>query len=157
MKYRSATLLALAILVFGSAMPGLAASPRQAISVPEGVRVPTWTQLSPRQREDLARFAPEWDRMPASRRVAILERYARWQQASPQARETWREGERNFQQMSPVQRQQMRRSLAAVRELPPEKQRHLRRLWQSLSPEQRRAWLERGGPGLSPPPRMGQP
>lgn len=120
--------------------------------IPEGVRVPAWNELSPQQREDLARFQSNWDRMPASRRVAILERYSRWQQASPQARETWRDGERNFQQMSPLQRQQMRRSLAAVRELPAEKQRYLRRLWQSLSPDQRRLWLERGGPGLSPPP-----
>lgn len=135
----------------------LAMSPSQAVAIPEGVHVPTWNELPPRQRKDLARFQPNWDRMPASRRVAILERYARWQRASPQARETWREGERNFQQMSPLQRQQMRRSLAVVRELPPEKQRHLRRIWQSLSPEERRLWLERGGPGLSTPPGADRP
>ena len=147
MKFLAAAALALALLASAPV-----AAQRGDIAVPDGVRVPEWKELSPRQREDLARFGPNWDRMPASRRVAILERYARWQQAAPQARETWREGERNFMQMSPLQRQQMRRSLAAVRELPPEKQRHLRRIWQSLSPEERREWLERGGPGLSPPP-----
>ena len=152
MKFSRALLCGLALLLAAPA-PGVAATQRASIAVPEGVQVPAWKDLSPRQREDLARFQGNWDRMPASRRVAILERYARWQQASPQARETWREGERNFQQMSPLQRQQMRRSLAVVRELPPEKQRHLRRIWQSLSPEERREWLERGGPGLSPPPR----
>ncbi len=146
--------LALQLTAFA---PAWAMAPEQQPSVPDGVRVPAWKDLSAQQRDDLARFETAWDRLPASRRVAILERYARWQQASPQARETWREGERNFMQMSPLQRQQMRRSLAAVRELPPEKQRHLRRLWQSLSPEQRRAWLERGGPGLSPPPRPDRP
>ena len=151
MTFSRALLLVVALLL-AAFVPGSAMATRQVAAVPDGVQVPAWKDLSPRQREDLARFQPNWNRMPASRRVAILERYARWQQASPQARETWREGERNFLQMSPLQRQQMRRSLAVVRELPPEKQRHLRRIWQSLSPEERRLWLERGGPGLSPPP-----
>lgn len=124
-----------------------------SVSVPEGVRVPRWNELSAAQRSDLARFEQHWDQMPASRRVAIMERHARWQRESPRARETIREGERNFQRMTPRQREMMRRSLAAVRQLPPAEQRRLRHRWQSMTPQERSRWLERGGPGIAPPPR----
>ena len=63
-------------------LAGLLASPAQALpaaswqddaanaSVPKGVRVPSWGELSATQRSDLARFERHWDQMPASRRVA---------------------------------------------------------------------------------------
>lgn len=124
-----------------------------SVGVPEGVRVPGWKDLNPTQQADLARFEQHWDQMPASRRVAILERHARWQRESPRARETIREGERNFQRMTPRQRDMMRLSIAAVRKLPPAEQRRLRRHWQSMTPAERSRWLERGGPGIAPPPR----
>ena len=36
--------------------------------------------------------------------------------------------------------------------LPEDERRALRARWRSLSPEQRRAWLEAGGPGIVPQP-----
>ena len=123
------------------------------VAIPQGVRVPAWHELTPTQQRDLAAFAGRWDGLPASRRVAILERWQRWQSVPPEQRETLRRGERNFQSMSPPLRAQMRRSLAAIAELPPDEQRRLRRIWRELSPQQRREWLERGGPGFVPPPR----
>ena len=129
---------------------------RRVATVPEGVQVPAWNELSPDQRRDLAHLAQRWDQLPASRRVAILERWQRWRALPPAQRETLRRGERNFRSMSPEMREQMRRSLAAVGRLPPEQQRRLRQLWRELTPEQRRRWLERGGPGLSPPPPLSQ-
>lgn len=150
----------LAACLFGllvSSMQVLAVAPWQddvgSVVIPEGVRVPDWDELSPSQRDDLARFERLWDQMPASRRVAILERRARWQRESPRARENIREGERNFQRMTPRQREMMRLSIAAVRRLPPIEQRRLRHRWQSMTPQQRSRWLERGGPGIAPPPR----
>ena len=122
-------------------------------SVPEGVRVPGWNELSATQRNDLARFEQHWDRMPASRRVAILESHQRWQGESPRTRQTIREGERNFQRMTPRQREMMRRSIAAVRSLPAAEQRRLRHRWRSMTPRERSRWLERGGPGIAPSPR----
>jgi len=151
--------------LLAACLAGLLAGPVQALpdatwqddagtaSVPEGVRVPNWNELSAAQRNDLARFEQHWNRMPASRRVAILERHARWQHESPRMRETIREGERNFQRMTPRQREMMRRSIAAVRTLPPAEQRRLRHRWKSMTPAERSRWLERGGPGIAPPPR----
>jgi hypothetical protein len=152
MQSRTRALLLVAVLA-AVAAPSLAYAQSEAAPIPQGVRVPAWKQLSPAQRRDLARLADRWDTMPASRRVAILERWQRWQSIPPEQRETLRRGERNFQSMPAPLRAQMRRSLAAVAELPPAEQRRLRATWRSLSPELRREWLERGGPGFAPPPR----
>jgi hypothetical protein len=84
--------------------------------------------------------------------VLLLERYEHWRQWSPERRRAVREGLRNYREMSPQQRQEMRRSLRALRMLDPAARERLREQWRSLTPEQRRAWLHAGGPGLAPPP-----
>ena len=45
----------------------------------------------------------------------------------------------------------MRRAFRAVRALSPVQQQRLRALWRDMNPEQRRDWLERGSPGITPP------
>jgi hypothetical protein len=122
-------------------------------ATPPGVRVPAWKELDAGQRADLASFAGRWDRLPASRRVQILERYDRFKSLPPEKQTALREGAINFQQMSPPQRQKMRESLQALRTLPPDEQRDLRRQWQAMTPEQRRTWLDDGGPGVTPAPK----
>jgi len=139
-------LLALAVL----STPVAWASPGD---VPAGVKVPAWHELDAHQQTDLARFSDHWDRMPASRRVQILERYERWKAMPEERREALRGGVQNFQEMSPDQRQKMRRSLQVVRSLPPPEQRVLRERWQRMTPQQRRRWLDAGGPGIAPPPK----
>ncbi len=125
----------------------------QPSSVPQGVSVPSWKQLSAEQQKDLQNFSQRWDSMPASRRVQILERYERWKSLPPKQREALREGAQNFQEMTPKQRQNMRESMRYIRTLPPEEQKRLRRFWTTLTPQQRTQWLEDGGPGIAPEPK----
>ena len=121
--------------------------------LPDGpVVAPAWSQLTPKQQADLDWLERDWDQMPAHRRARILHRWERWQGLSPEEQQRLREGRRNYREMSPRQRERMRESWRALHALPPEEQHRLRALWRSLSPEQRREWLERGGPGLAPPP-----
>ena len=122
-----------------------------AASLSQESRSPAWRDLSGQQRADLAQFARSWDGMSERRREIILRRHARWQQLPEHSRETLREGARNFARLTPPLREKMRLSIIAVRSLPLEEQRQLRRLWRSLTPRQRRDWLERGGPGIAPP------
>lgn len=129
------------------------AQPPARSTPPPGVAVPSWNQLDAQQRRDLAEFSDRWDRMPASRRVQVLERYERWRELPPEKREALRDGWRNFREMSPRQREQVRQSFDALRRLPPEEQRRLRGIWQGMNPQQRRAWLKAGGPGVAPPPQ----
>lgn len=128
--------------------------------VPAGVTVPTWSQLSPAQREQLAPMAEHWDTMPASRRVRALERLerkARWEAMTPEEREKIREGARNFRDLPPELKEKMRISMATMRGLPEDERKRLFGLWRSMDPAQRRAWLETGGPGISPPPAAASP
>jgi hypothetical protein len=140
------------MLLSGPALGWRQAPERTPVPVPDGVRVPAWRELTATQRADLSDYAERWDRLPASRRVAILERHARWQQASPETRQKLREGQRAFRRMSPEQRQAMRRSMTVVRSLPADERRQLRELWRAMSPQARSEWLDRGGPGVAPPP-----
>lgn len=128
---------------------------RESPRVPEGVQVPAWNELGDKQREQLAPLAAQWDGMPASRRVRALERLERrerWEAMTPEQREKLRKGARNFRDLPPELREKMRASMQAMRELPEDERRQLWEVWRSRSPEQRRAWLQAGGPGLAPPP-----
>jgi hypothetical protein len=128
---------------------------RGAHRIPEGVRVPAWNELGEQQREQLAPLAEQWDQLPASRRVRALERLdrrERWESMTPEQREKLRKGARNFRDLPPELREKMRTSMQAMRELPEAERKQLWEIWRSRSPEQRRAWLEAGGPGLAPPP-----
>lgn len=125
-------------------------------TVPAGVVVPSWDELSPEQRKHLARHAQDWDTLPASRRVHALERAerrARWEAMPPEQRERLRQGMRNYRDMSPEQREQARQAMRVMHGLPAQQREALKKKWRSMSPEQRRAWLETGGPGISPPPQ----
>lgn len=125
------------------------------VVVPQGVSVPTWAQLSPDQQKALASMQARWDEMPASRRVMALERLERrqrWEAMTPEQREKIREGMRNFHDLPPEMKDRMRASMQALRALPEDQRRTLFERWRQLSPEQRRAWLETGGPGISPEP-----
>ena len=127
-----------------------AAQARPALHGP--VTAPSWGQLSPRQQADLSWLERDWDGMPAERRARILKRWERWQGLPPDQQRRLREGRRNYREMSPRQREHMRESFRALRQLPPEEQQRLRALWRDMTPEQRREWLKRGGPGVAEPP-----
>ena len=122
---------------------------------PAGVVVPDWNELSPAQQETLARLRDHWDQLPASRRVRALEwveRKARWDAMTPEQREKLRAGARNFRDLPPELREKMRASMDVVRQLPEPERRELKERWRAMDPEQRRRWLEAGGPGVAPPP-----
>ena len=158
MSKRLAT-AAIALLLALGAMPAQARpddAPRHHHDpVPEGVAVPSWAELSPPQQEKLAPLREGWDQMPASRRVRALERMerrARWEAMTPEQRERLRHGARNFRDLPPELRETMRASMQRIHLLPEAERRQIKERWRAMDPEQRRKWLEAGGPGLVPPP-----
>lgn len=131
-------------------------SHRRPPPVPEGVSVPAWSDLSPKQQQALAPLRESWNTLPASRRVMALERAerrARWEAMTPEQRERMREGMRNYRDLPPPLREKMRESMRVLHALPDAERKALRARWRQLSPEQRRAWLEAGGPGIAPEPK----
>ena len=81
-----------------------------------------------------------------------MERRARWDAMTPEQRDRLRHGARNFRDLPPELREKMRESMQVVRQLPEDQRRGLKERWRAMDPEQRRQWLEAGGPGLAPPP-----
>lgn len=158
MSRRVAPVLVALALVFSA--PGATAHSQEAqgrphAPIPDGVAVPSWSELSGAQQEKLAPLRERWDQMPASRRALALERAerrARWDALPPGERERLRDGARNFRDLPPELREKMRESMLVVRQLPEAQRRELKQRWRAMDPEQRRQWLEAGGPGLAPPP-----
>lgn len=118
---------------------------------PPPADVPEWNRLTPDQQRRLQWLRERWHDLPPARRVRALERLRRldrWAELGPEDRARLREGARNFRDLPPELKARMRASFAAIHALPePDRQRLLQR-WRTLTPGQRRAWLEAGGPGL---------
>lgn len=147
--------LLLALATTGACAHSDNAPHRAHARVPEGVVVPTWAELSPQQQETFAPLRENWDQMSASRRVRAMERAerrARWEAMTPEQRERLLHGARNFRDLPPELREKMRASMERVHQLPDGQRRELKQRWRAMDPEQRRTWLEAGGPGVAPPP-----
>ncbi|MDX1625015.1 MAG: DUF3106 domain-containing protein [Wenzhouxiangellaceae bacterium] len=120
----------------------------------------SWDELTEAQREALAPWAEQWPALDEKARQRLVEGAERWATLSPEEREEvrerferWRalpEDERaeireraeRFENLPPAQRERLQRTLRQLRQLPPRQRAALRSRWESMSPEQRRAFLE---------------
>lgn len=137
----------------GALMMMLALAFANAASAAPPAELPSWEQLTPDQRETLsAPLRERWNQGAYDQRLRWLQHARRWQQLSPQERATARQGLRAYRQADPATREKLREVFKNLRDATPEQRAALRDKWRSLSPEQRRAWLQAGGPGVAPPP-----
>lgn len=122
-----------------TAGPALAAPPAPA-------PLPAWDQLSPAQR-DLV-IAPLRDRWNADPQVRerLFQHAQRWQQLTPQQRARMRHGLGKWEHMDPQQRETMRALFHKMRDLTPEQRTALREQWRSMTPQQRREWVDANRP-----------
>lgn len=133
--------ITLALLLAGTAH---AAPPRE---------LPNWDQLTPEQRDALsAPLRERWNQGAYEQRLRWLQHAQRWQQLTPEERRSARQGLRAYRQADPETREKLREVFKNLRSATPEQRNALREKWRSLSPEQRRAWMQAGGPGVAPPP-----
>lgn len=118
--------------------------------------LPEWDKLTPQQREALiAPVRERWNSEPAER-TRMLERAQHWKSFSPHERGQARKGMRRFENMTPQQREEARALFERMRQMPPEDRKNLREEWSQMTPEQRRAWVQKNPPKVmseSPPPR----
>ncbi len=125
----------------------LLASPALAQGTGESP-LPAWEGLTAQQREALiAPVRERWDANPAHR-TRMLEHAQRWRELTPEQRKRARHGADRWAHMSPEQQREMRALYAKLRGLPEDERRVLRERWQTMTPEQRRAWIE-----ANPPPQ----
>jgi hypothetical protein len=114
--------------------------------------LPDWDRLTPQQREVLiAPVRERWNSDPAQR-PRMLEHAQRWKDMSPEQRKQARKGMRRFEHMNPQQREEARALFEQMKKLSPGQRKELREDWRRMTPEQRRAWVEKHAPGESLPP-----
>lgn len=122
---------------------------------------PRWAELDAEQQEVLARFADDWERIAPERRKRLVQFAARWSEMTPEEQERARERLDNWRALSDDRRGRIRDKLQTFQELPPEEQQRIRRQfrefqslnrerrealrerWQTMTPEERDAVLER--------------
>ena len=112
--------------------------------------LPEWDKLTPQQREALiAPVRERWNSEPAER-ARMLERAQHWKSFSPHERGQARKGMRRFENMTPQQREEARALFDRMRQMPPEDRKKLREEWSQMTPEQRRAWVQKNPPKQQP-------
>ena len=144
-----------------------------------------WLELEPWQQEKALKHASRFLELSPEQRERAKRRFERWQAMTPEQREEMRLRFQRFRDLSPEQRQRLRKLHHRWRDLPPQEQqelteqwRHrpggmgteprqgtfdlseeqqteLQRLWDGMSPEQRR-YMRHLMHETPPPERMGR-
>jgi hypothetical protein len=106
--------------------------------------LPAWEQMTPAQREELiAPMRDRWNRAPQEDRQRMFDHARRWRMMTPEQRREARKGMHRWEKMDPQKREQARALFERMRTMNPEQRKALRAQWQSMSPEQRRQWIEK--------------
>lgn len=150
---RFALALALGLAVLPT--PGVATA---AVGAPSARPATTaadadWEALPEADRAALvAPMRERWERASPAQRQRMLDRARFWASLSPEQKQLARTGVDRYRQARPEQRERLREAWQRLQAMPPEQREAARRTWEALTPRQRRAWLEAGGPGVAPPP-----
>ena len=94
---------------------------------------PTWTELTPAQKQVLAPLQAEWEQLDTTRRkkwVSIADRYPTMK-PSEQARLQKRMQE--WSQLTPDERRAARERYQSLRKLPPDQRKEVREKWKEYS------------------------
>lgn len=122
-----------------------------AAAVPSNLE---WSTLTPADREALLEPIRErWERATPEQRQRMLDRARFWASLSPEQKRMARTGADRYRQANQEQRGRLRAVWQNMQALPPAQREEMRKTWEGLTPQQRRAWLEAGGPGVAPPPK----
>ncbi|GAB3741477.1 hypothetical protein GCM10028794_27260 [Silanimonas algicola] len=124
-----------------------------AMASPEAPAARPWESLSDADRAALIEPMRErWERATPEQQQRYLDRARFWASLSPEQKRLARAGAERWRQSDADQRGRLREVWQRFQSLPPAERDAARRTWESLSPPQRRAWLDAGGPGVVPPP-----
>ncbi|MCE2944513.1 MAG: DUF3106 domain-containing protein [Lysobacteraceae bacterium] len=113
-----------------------------------------WEALSEADRAALAQPIRErWNQASPEQQRRYLERARLWASLSPEQKRLARAGVERYRRADGEQRGRLREVWQRLQALPEAEREAARRTWASLTPAQRRQWLEAGGPGVAPPPQ----
>jgi hypothetical protein len=133
---------ALAALLFGAAT--------LSAVVAQTVTRPTWTELSPPQKEALAPLAKDWNTLESDRKQKWLEVATKYPQLSPDGKQRLHERMAEFARLTPAQRQTARENFRRAYELPPDQRQAALQAYQGLDAEQRQGLAKKAEPPRRP-------
>ena len=90
---------------------------------------PSWSQLSPQQREILAPLAGEWDKLDPQRKKKWLGVAKRYPKMTPIGKKRVQTRMRKWAELTPAQREEARKKYQRIDKLPPAKREALRKRW----------------------------
>ena len=133
------------------ALLALPAFAQQRAAAPAQATPPAWEQLSTADREALiAPLRDRWNNAPPEKRERMLEHARQWRTMTPDERRTAREGMQHWSHMDSQKRDEMRALFERTRDMDPEQRKALRAQWKSMTPEQRKAWIDAHPPAPRP-------
>lgn len=101
-----------------------------------------WSSLPEETRENLRRGAVRWVAMTPGERRHVESRFNQWRDLPPERRAEIRQRYEQFRSFSPAQQRALRRLHQRFQSLPPERRAEFRRRFESMSPGERRAFLQ---------------
>lgn len=127
-------LLPVALVLALSAGPAWCADPPASL--------PAWEQLTPAQRDlVIAPIRDRWNSDPDAR-ARMFGHAQRWQQLTPDQRARMRRGLGRWEHLDANQRETMRALFHRMRGMTPGQREELRRRWRTMTPQQRRDWVQ---------------
>ncbi|HEU4622627.1 MAG TPA: DUF3106 domain-containing protein [Burkholderiaceae bacterium] len=109
---------------------------------PTATARPTWSELTPAQRQALAPLQNDWDGLDAERKRKWLEISARMPNMQPAERERVQQRMRDWAAMSPKERQEARRNYRELKKTPPDQRQRAWEQYQQLPEDERKRLAE---------------
>lgn len=138
------------LLMHGAVVAGLILAFPAAFA--QGGR-PTWSELTPTQREALAPLAKDWGSLDADRKRKWLEVAARYPNLSPEGKQKLHERMAEFARLSPEQKSTARENFRRAYEVPAEQRQATVQKYQELPPEKKRELADKAAASKSGAPR----
>ena len=130
------------ILALALAFVALPAFAQQKNATPTAAP-PAWEQLSTADREALiAPLRDRWNNAEPEKRQRMLEHAREWRTMTPEQRKAAREGMRHWSHMDDAKRDEMRALYERTRGMDADQRKALRQQWPTMTPEQRKAWID---------------
>jgi hypothetical protein len=101
-----------------------------------------WQELSPQTQADLQKGARRWSTMSPGERRHAQNRQQHWSGLPAEQQARIRERYDSFRALPPEQQRSLRQSHQRFKALPKQRQNDLRRRFQTMSPDERRAFLQ---------------
>ena len=138
-------------LTFTLALLALPAFAQQRDATPAQAAPPAWEQLGTADRKALiAPLRDRWNNAPPEKRQRMLEHAREWRTMTPEQRKAAREGMKHWSHMDREKRDEVRALYERTRGMDPEQRKALRKQWPTMTPEQRKAWIDAHPPTPAP-------